>query len=235
MGILYSRSIGVLKARGNYILCLDNDDLFYDEKLFENILQISKSHNFDIVEFKCFDVKRYSEKLKIGEIKDSIFNDHPNNYSLTQPELGLFPISKNNKYCRNDYHLWGKLIKTKIYQKAINMLTEKYYSFYNCWTEDISMLFIIFNIAQSFIFIGLYGIIHLDYKKSTTYTLHGSKKLMSELFLLDIIIKFIQNRESNKIYIIEKLKSILKNKYLSFLNIDHLNYLKLLIFKKYYI
>ena len=33
------------------------------------------------------------------------------------------------------------------------MLGKKnYYSFYNCLTEDISMLFIIFNIAEFFIF-----------------------------------------------------------------------------------
>ena len=111
------------------------------------------------------------------------------------------------------------------------MLTEKYYSFYNCWTEDISMLFIIFNIAQSFIFIDLYGIIHLDYKKSITYTLHYSNKLMSELFFLDIIIKYIKNIEKNKIYIMEKLESIFKSKYMAFLNNEHLNYLKLIINK----
>ena len=31
MGTLYSRSIGALMAKGNYIMCLDNDDLFFDE------------------------------------------------------------------------------------------------------------------------------------------------------------------------------------------------------------
>ena len=93
------------------------------------------------------------------------------------------------------------------------------------------MLFIIFNIAHSFIFIGLYGIIHLDFKQSITYTLHYSKKLMSELFLLDIIIKYIKNREENKRYIFQKLTSILKSKYIPFLNTEHLNYLKIIIDK----
>ena len=181
MGILYSRNIGVLDAKGEYILCLDNDDIFYDEHLFENILKIEENYNFDIVEFKSFYVKKYDNLSKLSEIKESHFNNHPNNYTLLQPKLGIFPISKDGKYYSNDYHLWGKLIKTNIYKKAIFTLTEKYYSFYNCWTEDISMLFIIFNIAQSFIFIDLYGIIHLDFKKSITYTLHYSNKLMSEL------------------------------------------------------
>ena len=167
----------------------------------------------------------------MSEIKESHFNNHPNNYTLLQPKLGIFPISKDNKYYSNDYHIWGKLIKTYIYKKAIFKLTEKYYSFYNCWTEDISILFIIFNIAQSFIFIDLYGIIHLDFIKSITYTLHYSYKLMSEFFLLDIIIKYIKNIEKNKSYIIQKLNSILNSKYMTFLNKEHLNYLKVIINK----
>ena len=31
MGTLYSRCIGALLSKGEYIFCLDNDDLFFDE------------------------------------------------------------------------------------------------------------------------------------------------------------------------------------------------------------
>ena len=231
MGILYSRSIGVLISIGKYILCLDNDDLFYDENLFGYIFTFAEIRNYDIVEFKSFYVKKYSCALKLSEIKDSPFNRHPINYTLTQPDLGIFPISKNNKYSSNDFHIWGKSIKSSIYKKSLNMLTEKKYSFYNCWTEDISILFIIFNLAKSFIFLGIYGIIHLDYKQSTSYTLHESKKLMSDIFLLDIIIEYIQNIEVNKIYILQKLKKIFNGKNIKFLNTEHKNYLKDIIMK----
>lgn len=229
MGTLFSRSIGVLISKGKYILCLDNDDLFYDENLFGYLFSFSEIRDYDIVEFKCFYAKRYSFNLRIGEIKDSPFNNHPINVTLTQPELGIFPISRNNKYSSNDFHLWGKSIKSSIYRKALNLLTEQKYSFYNCWTEDISILFIIFNLAQSFIFIGKYGIIHFDFKQTTTYTLHKSKKLMSDLFLLDIIIQYIQNIEINKIYVLQKLKGIFEGKFIKFINIEHINYIKLIM------
>ena len=98
MGILYSRSIGVISSKGKYIYCLDNDDLFYDRFLFNNIYDIAENQDYDIVEFKCFYVNKYSSQLKLSDIKDSPFNRHPINYSLTQPDLGIFPISKNNKY-----------------------------------------------------------------------------------------------------------------------------------------
>ena len=113
----------------------------------------------------------------------------------------------------------------------MNVLTKKNYSFYNCWTEDISILFIIFNLAQTFICIDIYGIIHLDFKQSTTYTLHQSQKLMSDLFLLDILIQYIQNIEVNKNLLMQKLKGIFKGKFIRFLNIEHKKYLKDIINK----
>ena len=37
MGTLYSRSIGVLNAKGKYIFALDNDDIFLNENIFKKI------------------------------------------------------------------------------------------------------------------------------------------------------------------------------------------------------
>ena len=92
MGILFSRSIGALNARGKYIYCLDDDDIFYDQNLFYNIFNIAESHSYDIVEFKYFEIKKYSYTIKLNQIKDSPFNNHLINYTLKQPELGIFPI-----------------------------------------------------------------------------------------------------------------------------------------------
>ena len=52
-GILYSRSIGVLNAKGKYLFTLDNDDMFLNSDIFETITKISERGNFDIVEFKA--------------------------------------------------------------------------------------------------------------------------------------------------------------------------------------
>ena len=71
MGVLYSRSIGALNAKGKYIFCLDNDDLFFDQNLFGKIFEISESKDYDIVEFKSFYVKKLSSQIKLREIKDS--------------------------------------------------------------------------------------------------------------------------------------------------------------------
>ena len=54
MGILHSRSIGVLSSKEKYIYCLYNDDLFYAHFLFNNIYDIAENKNYDIVEFNSY-------------------------------------------------------------------------------------------------------------------------------------------------------------------------------------
>ena len=56
MGILYSRSIGALSAKGKYIFPLDNGDMFLDYDVFSTIYNIANKDDFDIIEFRCVNV-----------------------------------------------------------------------------------------------------------------------------------------------------------------------------------
>ena len=202
MGILYSRCIGVLNSKGKYIFALDNDDLFLDYNILTIIYKIANIYKYDITEFKSFIIPNYNPKIK--DIKEDYFNHHKNNLILHQPELGIFPISKNNKYYANNFHIWGKCILSKIYKKAINLLGSKIYSIYNCWTEDISVLFIIFNLAKDYIFLNIYGIFHLISRKTTTFNLPKEHIIFSNIYLLDILIDFLKENEENKKYAVYK-------------------------------
>lgn len=229
MGTLYSRCIGALNAKGKYIFSLDNDDIFLNEDIFKKIYNIAKKLNFDIVEFKAFDIPNYQPKIK--DIGQSYFNFHPNNLILYQPELSIFPISKNNEYFSNDNLIWGKCIKTKLYQISVNSLGTKRYSIYNCWTEDISIILVIFNLANSYIFLNKYGIFHLNSNITSTFTLHQDHKIFSEIYLLDIIIDYLKKTENNTKLVIFKTYDIfnkIKNNKLSQVN---KNYLKLVLQK----
>ena len=53
MGTLYSRSIGVLEAKGKYIITLDGDDMFLED-IFNTIYEEGEKTNFDIISFKAF-------------------------------------------------------------------------------------------------------------------------------------------------------------------------------------
>jgi glycosyltransferase involved in cell wall biosynthesis len=202
MGTLYSRSIGVLSAKGKYIFALDNDDIFLNENIFKKIYNIAEKFDYDIVEFKAFDIPNYQPEIQ--DIKQHYFNFHPNNLILHQPELGIFPIFRNNEYFSNDFLIWGKCIRTKLYQMSINILGKKRYSIYNCWTEDISIIIVIFNLANSYIFVNKYGIFHLNSIITSTFTLHQDHKIFSEIYLLEIIIDYLKETEYQKKIVVSK-------------------------------
>lgn len=200
MGTLYSRSIGALKAKGKYIFALDNDDIFINENIFKMIFQKAEINDYDIVEFKSFNIPNYYPN--INQIQEGHFPAQRTNHILNQPDLGIFPISKNKRYHANDYLIWGKCIKSLIYKNAVKLLGYERFSKYNIWTEDISIVIIIFNIAKSYILLDTYGIFHLRAKNTTTNKISKNHRIISKIYLLDILIDYLRNDYKSKIYTI---------------------------------
>ena len=197
MGSLYSRSIGILKAKGVYIFALDNDDMFFDEDLFDVIHKIAIRGEFDIVGFKALNVGSYKDD--VYKMFDGYFSFKKNNLILHQPKLGLFPVTTNGRFAANDYTIWGKCIRTEIYKKAVNALGKERYSMFLSWCEDTSIVFVIFNLAQSYIFVHKYGIFHIKNNSTATKTQPKDNKLLGEIFLLDILFEFSKNNSNKNI------------------------------------
>ena len=63
------------------------------------------------------------------------------------------------------------------------------------------------------------------------HTLSDSKKLMAEIFLLNIITDFIHNKEQNKHLILQKFESIIKSKFYLSVNFKHIKLLNLILKK----
>ena len=210
MGTLYSRCIGVLMSKAKFIFPLDNDDMFFDEDVLDYIYNIGNKGNLDIVEFKTILINNYNDN--ITTIKDHPFSYHKSNLIHHQPELRLFPIYKNGKYGIYDINIWGKCIKTEIYKKSVNSLGIKRYSNFVSWAEDTLMVFILFNIAQSFIFIYKYGVIHLNCSSTASFTQPQKIRMFGEIFLIDIYFDYLKN-DTSKNYVAEYVleKAILKN------------------------
>ena len=76
-------------------------------------------------------------------MKDLYYYSFPNNLVVYQPELSTWILSLNGKFSPHDITLWGKIIKSKVYIKAINLLGVRRYSKFISWAEDTSMNFII--------------------------------------------------------------------------------------------
>lgn len=191
MGTLYSRCIGSLLSKGSYILSLDNDDLFFDEDVFDFLYKEAKNDDLDLLSFRVLTFSNYFDK--ITKMKDYRFYGFKNNLFLSQPQIGIFPISFNGSFSIHDNEIWSKIIKSIIYKKAVNLLGIQRYSKYVCWAEDTNINFIIFNIATSFMYSHKYGYIHIKRRTSASYTQTINNKLYGELFFLDVMFDFSKN------------------------------------------
>ena len=197
MGSLYTRSIGILIAKGKFVFALDNDDMFFHQDIFDVTYKIALKGNFDIVGFRSINVGSYKEE--IYKMFDGYFSFKKNNLIIYQPKLGLHPVTTKGMYAANDYTIWGKCIKTEVYQKAVNALGKERYSMFLSWCEDSSIVFVIFNIAQSYIFISKYGLMHIKNNSTATKTQPKDNKVLGEVFLLDTLFEFSKNNSNKNI------------------------------------
>ena len=112
MGTLYSRSIGALMAKGKYIFCLDNDDMFFDNDIFDYFYKIGEKEFLDIIGFQTINLWNYSAGVK--SMKDLYTYIYPNGYYISQPELSRWMVTFEDKFLVHNNMIWGKCIRTKI-------------------------------------------------------------------------------------------------------------------------
>lgn len=203
MGTLYSRSIGALSAKGEYIFPLDNGDMFLDYDVFDTIYNVANKDNFDIVEFRAINVNGIYN-LKGNNLLNIMFSNHKLNLVLFQPELGYFPFQPGNgtgEHSIVDNYLWNKCIKTKLYQKGLNLFGEERYKRYMTTHEDFIIVLLLFNIAESYKFIGKYGVLNTPNGGGGTNDPY--KLFLFEMYLIDTLIDFTKDIPRNKKIIVQ--------------------------------
>ena len=148
-----TRVDGVRYASGEYILHIDQDDLFIDNLFFENIYKKAKELNVDILHFStlCYNSKDNIDKLEIKIQKNVI---------ITQPELRvafLEKIGKNRLTNCATRMIWDKFVKREIYIEAINDLGDDYLNHRVFLYEDTLMMFELSQIAYSYYYYDIFG------------------------------------------------------------------------------
>lgn len=228
MGILYSRCIGTLSARGEYILPLDNDDMYLNDDVFDVIYKEAYSNNIDIIRFNGISVNKKVENLFLGNF--SVIKQAPlkleENIIIKQPDLANFPIRRTNsnyKCLIIDYYLWLKCIKTNVFRRVIFSLNKKTYSTYILSGEDNILSFLLFQYAKTFKHISKYGILRINRAFSANKITKPELRCKGYIYYLETVVEFSNSVKfrnqiilcifSRTINCLEKYK--IKNKYLN--------------------
>ena len=125
--------MGILNSSGEYLMNLDPDDEFYDNKSLEYLYNQIIISNADIIAFNIFDRKTN----KIIKCKNS-------NKIMKQPELYNSIFGKSNGL--KDYLIWNKLINKEIYLNAYEDFKKEIYN--NKWNYHEDLIWSIINLFR---------------------------------------------------------------------------------------
>jgi len=125
-GLLYSRTMGILNSKGEYLMNLDPDDILNRKYALETIYNKAKSKNVDILSFGVY-VQIDNKKL----FKCSNFNR-----VFFQPNIFESSFGSNN--CLSDFLIVNKLIKRELFLKVYELfMSQAYKKFWNYHEDNI--------------------------------------------------------------------------------------------------
>jgi glycosyltransferase involved in cell wall biosynthesis len=164
-GILYTRAIGILKAKGKYMLILDVDDLFAVENAFSIIYEESENNNLDMLGFGATQGTLNFDNFTFTHDSYHNYIDTP---ILHQPELSARAYEKNNGFI-NGFHdvVWGYLYKTELFRNVIlNDISDRFMNEINNNLDDLFYFFILTRRAKSLKYIKKALYVTVQWKKT---------------------------------------------------------------------
>ena len=241
-GVLYSKSLGILKATGKFIMFLDSDDLFVNQNIFLICFKQAINNNIDVVEFSGFE-----NDFNKFEINDSIpkiplyLRFKKNNETIRQPELSKYLYKKleDNRFKLIDGFLWGKSIRAKALKDSLKKIGKKIYTIKLNYGDDRLINFVLFKVAKSFRYIKEFGYIYNQNNLSITHlniTHNNCRDELTNIFFMynftrntyeteiaayeifhrwNKIINPGLNSELNKKYLLNMVEQMLKDKFIS--------------------
>jgi hypothetical protein len=195
--------------------------MFLDEDVFSSIMNIAEKGCFDLVSFKCIYLS-YGNNILTNRFGENYLNFHFDNKVLFQPELGLYPVKPGRfkgKYNVIENYLWSKCIKTDIYKKTLIKIGKERYSRYMRYEEDRTVLYALFNVAESMKFVGKYGILQTRTLGSMTRRKNRYKSLemfICKIYFADIVIDFNKEALENRRLLSYIIIYLINNKHLKY-------------------
>ena len=223
--------MGIIKAKGKYIISLDSDDYFINAELFFKCFKEAIENYTDIIEFSGF-VSHFNKFNLYGLLPGipMYFKYKTHNYYVRQPQLSKFIYQKleNYKYKLIDGYLAGKCIKTYILKKTIRIIGDKIYKQRMNFGDDRLINYVLFKIAKSFKFIKIFGYAYNYNNISITHVNNSYNNCHDELLNIANIYKFTKftnDTELAAFEIFNRFEKIIKPG----LNKNNSNYLNNLI------
>lgn len=153
MGVWRSRLDGFLYSKGKYIFHFDTGDLFEDNYVLEDLLDIVEKFNIDSVKmlFRIFynasDIKNYSSP---------VFFQRKQSKVVYSPNI----VKYDRKIFGNHTNIWNRLTKNEIYTEGLYLLSSYVLNIYKNLWEDMWWNKLADKVSDNFLIIKRYGYLY---------------------------------------------------------------------------
>ena len=163
--ILYSKSFAALNSKGKYIIQLDQDDIFIRDDVFDILYNEAEKEDLDLVQIRdiCNENIFFKRQTRVNFGNIHFIFPKGTHYKK-QPEL-----KDNMFFDQNNYILWGLLIKSDIYKKALYHIWPLIINYKIIYFEDYTVTFMIIILSRKYKYLNLFALIHLIHSKSASH------------------------------------------------------------------
>ena len=145
-GALYTKTKGVLQAKGKYVMTLDVDDLYASEDAFSTLYNEAEKYDLDIVGFGSIinDINILNKKI----IKYNYFE----NPIIFQPNISerMYIKNKNGEIKRLNNVIWCFFYKTELFINIIKKIENKFLNRIMNVHDDMILFFLLTRNARKF-------------------------------------------------------------------------------------
>ena len=184
-GTFISRNLGVLYSKGEYIIFPDPDDI-----ISKNIINIcykyAEKYNCEMIRFNLY-IKGEGISFKIAK------NLEKN--KIYQPKLSTYIFYGNNELQVIDCYISNKFVKKNLIIKVLNSLNSFYINIYMTFMEDSLINYMLYRLAESFLFIEKIGYFYIRNSQSITKNLEKISEL--RLNFIFYFLNFIYQNSKN--------------------------------------
>ena len=198
-GILYTKTRGVLYAKGKYVMTLDEDDIYVQRDAFSTLYSEAEENNLDLLGFSSYGT---SIHLKKG----SYLHRYIKTGIIYQPNIPNRMYECYSHNCRRVGDvIFNYFIRTDLFIDIIKQIDDKYMNVKMLFHDDFLMFFLLTRKAHSLKQIKrvFYIVIHWPSENNTKIQFRINEKLknVENMRCLSFInyIEFILNKTNNDI------------------------------------
>ena len=208
LGVWRSRIDGFLYSKGKYIIFFDAGDLYEDNYVLEDELNIIEKYNLDAVKTICRFIYDFQN---LTNSKKAIIIKHKYTKIAFQPNIKKY----DKKLFKNFGWIWTTLIKRNIFTKGLSLLSTKVLNFYKNYWDDQWWKKLSNYLIENLLILKRYSYLYYkngngegDFKINTQE--ERNKMIQEHLEFLHFDLEFPPEND-NKIKIINKLRKYNNN------------------------